>query len=128
MRSKPAEKSLTVAGVQVRVQGQAGAVIARGGIGVLSADELERLDVLEHEVVLHRETVVIAPLMVERDGGAVVVDVLRGVGVERARIDVGPVGKLAAVSAQNGVDDFEFLGVAGQRRAPRRRPGRARCR
>ena len=83
------------------------------GVGILTGDKLEGLDVLRGEEIAQGESVAVAEL-VEARPGVVVVDDLGCVGVERARIHVGAVGQIRGVGVQEALDDGAGGGVVGE--------------
>ena len=108
--------------------GGAGGVRLGIGVGILAGDQLERLQVLRGELVAQDEPVAGAGRLVETEAGVVVVDGLRGVGVQGARVDVGAVGEYERIGGQEPLDDRARGGVGGERAYARRRAARGHSR
>ena len=111
MRSKPIEKSVVVLAVQVRLQVMRAPVVLGGRVGILAADNLEGFYVLERQVVTQRETVLLAPGLVEHPPHSIVVDRLRGVGVEGAWVDVRSIWEFVGIGSQDPLDHCAGGGV-----------------
>ena len=92
-------------------------VIARRRIGVLAAHKLEGIDILQHQAVTHGDAPLGTGGLIERSRSAVVRDVLRGVGVQSARIDVRAIGQLLGIRIHDALDEGPGRWVCGQRNA-----------
>ena len=92
-------------------------VIARRRIGVLTAHELEGIDVLQHQAVTHGDATLGTCGLIERSRSAVVRDVLRGVGVQGARIDVRAIGQFLGIRIHDALYEGPSRWVRGQRNA-----------
>ena len=89
-------------------------MVPGGCVRVLSSDKLERIDILEDEAVPHGDPPVIPRFLVESRGKPVIGDVLRSIGVESARIDVGAVGHSHRVRVHDALHECSRGGIAGQ--------------
>src|SRR6266850_2025489 len=75
------------------------------GIGILSGQQLEGIDILRGEYVAQREVVAAARDLVQPDRRAIGIDALRRVGVEGALADVGSIGSKQRISGHEAFDD-----------------------
>ena len=99
------------------IPSQAGHVRLGAGVGVLSGDELKRIDTLRGQGIAESEAVAVKGL-VQAGGDVVGVDDLRRVGVEGAFVDVGPVRQLIGVGGQKARNDLAGSGEPVERISP----------
>ena len=64
------------------------------------SDQLEGFDVLRSQRIVEKELVAATQPLIPARGDIVVIDALRSVGVERARVDVSAIGQLGGVGGQ----------------------------
>ncbi len=87
------------------------------GVGILPGHQLEGVHALRGELVLEGDAVPVAGVLIQADPAVVIVDMLRGVGVQGALIDVGAVGRLGRIRGEEPLDDRACRGVRGERGA-----------
>ena len=85
-------------------------------IGVLPVHQLKRIHLLGLEVVPERETIVVPPDLIEARPDRIVVDLLRGIGVEGSRIDIRAVGELGGEGADDLLNQLASRRILGERR------------
>ena len=90
---------------------------ARGGVRVLSLDQLERVYCLGLETVVEEKRVRLAGRLIEPGSDGIVVDFLRRVRIERAGTDVGPVRQLVREGVENPGHEIPEPGIFRQRRS-----------
>ena len=96
-------------------------MVLGGGVGVLAADQLERVNLLPGMAVVQDQLVVFADGLPQSHRAPVVVDGLYVVGVQRARVDVGSIRQFVGVGVQQALDVRAARRVRRQRRALVRR-------
>ena len=96
-------------------------MVLRRGIRILATDQLEGIDVLQRQVVLQDQSITLSDLLVDGCSGAVVVNVLRRVRIQRTLVDIGSVRQRDGIAAQNRIDDRKLRRVRRGRRTLVRR-------